>query len=161
MSRDTTIYVGYFLEAERPKALERVSHSECPDHGEIESPFCPTCGKAAVSVKTLGGVFHSAFAVIYDASQDWVQDLPPDEVEWFQNTVSYIDPSDIGGEEEHDYLVLPTGVIDHDIGDGGFCEMDPAALVVPPSQDDIHRIMRLIGYPECRLKFGTIVEVTY
>jgi hypothetical protein len=162
MSISISAYTGFYIKAPRPDNSGSVLVSACPKHGEMEVVFCPTCGLQTVPQAKFIECLRSISELIYDPEADWIKEnVSEEDVEWIQRNVTFVDAGCINGDDDFDYFFIGDDfVYIEDAWDGAVQNIDLTEDVCKPEQEDVDRVLKIVGYQSYEMHFGTLIHVS-
>lgn len=162
MSISISAYTGFYVKAKRPNNSGSVLVSACPKHGEMDVVYCPTCGLHTAPQAKFVESTRSIGEIILAPDTDWVLEMISEEdAEWIRQNVSFVDPHFFNGEEDYDYFFIGDDYmyID-DAWNGAVQDIDLAEDVCEPEQEDVVRVLKIMGYLSYSMHFGTLILVS-
>lgn len=162
MSISISAFTGYYIKAKRPDNSGPVFVNACRAHGEMETVFCPKCGLQAVRETKFIECLRSINEIICDPEADWVnENVSAEDVEWIQQNVTFVEADGINGDDDFDYFfICEDYVYVPDAWNGIVCDIDLTEDVCKPERGDVERVMKIVGYQQYSMHFGTLIHVS-
>ena len=160
MAINISAYTGYFIKAKCIPEASTTLVNACPQHGEIQTVFCAKCGLQAVPKAKFVDSIRSISDIIYDSDNHWKYTVTEEDTEWIQQHVTFVDPLYANCDNDFDYFFIGDWFVAiDDVGDGCIRCIDLNQEIRKPNQQDIDRVVNIVGYQQYTVEFGTIVCV--